>query len=99
MANLASTFWNQGRWDEAEKLEVEVMETRKEKFGPTHPDTLTIMNNLAFTWHAQGRITDAIDLLDSCVQLRRHTLGPDHPDTASSTKALNVWRVGQVSVS
>ena len=22
MANLASTFWNQGRWEEAEKLEV-----------------------------------------------------------------------------
>ncbi len=22
MANLASTFWNQGRWEEAEKLDV-----------------------------------------------------------------------------
>jgi hypothetical protein len=31
MANLASTYshW-QGRWDEAEKLEVEVMKARKE---------------------------------------------------------------------
>ncbi len=29
MANLASTYWNQGRWDEAETLEVQVMETAR----------------------------------------------------------------------
>ena len=29
MANLASTYWHQGRWGEAEKLFVEVMETSK----------------------------------------------------------------------
>ncbi|KAF2468699.1 uncharacterized protein BDR25DRAFT_52242 [Lindgomyces ingoldianus] len=29
MANLASTYRNQGRWKEAKELEVEVIETRK----------------------------------------------------------------------
>jgi hypothetical protein len=29
MANLASTYWKHRRWDEEEKLEVEVMEARK----------------------------------------------------------------------
>ena len=29
MVNLASTYWNQGRWDEAAKLEVQVMDRRK----------------------------------------------------------------------
>ena len=29
MANLALTYGNQGRWKEAEELEVEVMEMRK----------------------------------------------------------------------
>lgn len=29
IVNLALTYWNQGRWDEAEKLEVQVTETRK----------------------------------------------------------------------
>ncbi len=37
MANLASTLWNQGRWAEAETLEVQVMETRKTKLGADHP--------------------------------------------------------------
>ncbi len=49
MAKLASTFWNQGRWSEAEKLNVQVMETSKTKLGADHPDTLTSMANLAST--------------------------------------------------
>jgi hypothetical protein len=47
MGNLVSTYWNQGRWDGAEKLEVQAMETRKTKLGADHPDTLTSMANLA----------------------------------------------------
>jgi hypothetical protein len=35
--NLASTLWNQGQWEEAEQLEVQVMETRKTKLGADHP--------------------------------------------------------------
>ena len=29
MDNLAETYWNQGRWKEAEQLEVTVMETSR----------------------------------------------------------------------
>jgi Tetratricopeptide repeat len=55
MANLASTLWNQGRWEAAEELEVQVMETRKKKLGADHPSTPTSMKNLAFTWKEQGQ--------------------------------------------
>ena len=53
--NLASAFWNQGRWKEAEELEVQVMEVRKRVLGQEHPDTLTSMGNLASTFSYQGR--------------------------------------------
>ena len=33
MNNLASTYWNQGRWKEAEELNVQVRETRKRVLG------------------------------------------------------------------
>ncbi|KZL83841.1 kinesin light chain 3 [Colletotrichum incanum] len=59
MANLASTYRNQGRWEEAEKLDVQVMETRKTKLGADHPDTLTSMANLASTYRNQGRWEEA----------------------------------------
>ena len=64
MANLASTFWNQGRWKEAEELFVQVMETRKRVLGAEHPSTLTSMANLAF-----GR-KNGILLMEECFRLR-----------------------------
>ena len=42
IANLVSTYQNQGWWEEAEKLEVQVTETRKTKLGADHPDKLKI---------------------------------------------------------
>ena len=50
MANLASTFWNQRRWKEAEELFVQVIETRKRVLGAEHLDTLTSIANLASTF-------------------------------------------------
>ena len=47
MANLALTFWNKGRWTEAEKLFMQVMEKRKIAL---EPETLTSMSNLASTY-------------------------------------------------
>ena len=55
MANLASTYRCQGRWKEAEVLEVRVLEMRKAVLGQEHPDTLTGMANLASTFWNQGR--------------------------------------------
>ncbi|KAI2483738.1 TPR-12 multi-domain protein [Pyrenophora tritici-repentis] len=66
MANLASTYRNQGRWDAAEELEVQVMETRKKKLGADHPDTLGSMNNLAYTQKSLGREVEAIELMREC---------------------------------
>ena len=92
MANLASTYRNQGRWKEAEELEVQVMETSLRVLGAEHPSTLTRMNNLAFTWERQGRDTEALKLMEECVQLQTRVLGIDHPNTISSFAALIRWQ-------
>jgi hypothetical protein len=52
MANLASTYSGQGRWKEAEELEVQVMETKKRVLGVEHPSTLTSMANLGLQVNA-----------------------------------------------
>jgi hypothetical protein len=55
IANLASTYSDQGRWVEAEELEVQVMETWKRVLADKHPDTLTSIANLASTYSDQRR--------------------------------------------
>ncbi|KAF8724713.1 hypothetical protein AX14_008650 [Amanita brunnescens Koide BX004] len=78
MANLASTYWSQGRWDETEKLEVDVMNAFKAKLGPYHPDTLTSMVNLALTYKSQGRLDEAHSLLSPAVQIMQQVMGNQH---------------------
>ena len=39
MADLASTYQNQGQWKEAEELEVQVTETRKKNLVADHPES------------------------------------------------------------
>lgn len=62
MASLASTFWNQGRWTEAEQLFIQVIEIRKTVLEPKHPNMLTSMANLASTFWNQGQWTEAEQL-------------------------------------
>ena len=81
MANLASTFWNQGRWKEAEELEVQVMETRKRVLGLEHPSTLTSMAKLASTYWNQGRWKEAEELQLRDMETSSRVLGVEHPDT------------------
>jgi hypothetical protein len=55
IANLASTYRDQGRWKEAEELFVQVIEMRKRVLREEHPSTLTSMASLASTYRNQGR--------------------------------------------
>jgi hypothetical protein len=92
MNNLASTFWAQSRYEEAESLNVQVIEIKKKVLGEEHPNTLNTMSNLAHTWEAEGRFADALALRGSCAQARQRVLGPDHTYTHSSFETLDKWR-------
>jgi hypothetical protein len=48
MGNIAVTR-NQGKWIEAEQLQVQVMDMRKKLLGAEHPFTLTSMADIAFS--------------------------------------------------
>jgi TRAP-type mannitol/chloroaromatic compound transport system substrate-binding protein len=62
VANLASTYWNQGWWKEAEELQVQVMQMRKRVLGEEHPHTLSSVANLASTYRNQGWWKEAEEL-------------------------------------
>jgi hypothetical protein len=98
IGNLASTFWNQGRWEEAEQLQVQVMVMSLMKLGEDHPSTLTSMANLAFTWKSSGRDADAIHLLRDCLTKQKQKIGINHPTTLSNSKIMLEWEMEGLSM-
>ncbi|KAJ5908062.1 hypothetical protein N7495_000744 [Penicillium taxi] len=76
------------RWEEAEQLEVQVIEMSKTKLIEDHPDTLTSMANLASTYRDQGRLEEAERLEVQVMETRKTTLGEDHPSTLNSMTNL-----------
>ncbi|KAK3359535.1 hypothetical protein B0T25DRAFT_101496 [Lasiosphaeria hispida] len=87
-SSLGCVYYDEGRWDDAEKLFVQVMETRKTKLGADHPDTLTSMANLASTYRNQGRWEEAEKLFVQVMETSKTKLGADHPDTLTSMANL-----------
>ncbi|KAL1864824.1 hypothetical protein Plec18167_009618 [Paecilomyces lecythidis] len=97
MANLASIYRNQGRWAEAEGLDVQVMETSLRVLGDEHPDTLTSIANLASTFWNQGRWAEAEGLGVQVIDMKKRVLGDEHPSTLASMANLasTFWNQGQ----
>lgn len=90
-ALLAGVRRDQGRWKEAEELEVQVMEARERTLGEEHPDTLTAKANLAYTLQSTDRISEAIDLMKRCAIVSSSTLGHRHLDTLSRIQQADEW--------
>ena len=78
---IGRVFNDEGRWKEAEELNVHVMKIRKRVLGEEHPATLTIMANLASTYRDQGRWTEAKELEVQVMKIRKRVLGEEHPAT------------------
>ncbi|KAI2773039.1 hypothetical protein DTO027I6_5073 [Penicillium roqueforti] len=87
-AMLAEVYQLEGQWEEAEQLQLQVMETSKTKFGAYYPDTLASMNNLASTLQNQGRWEEAEQLQLQVTEISKTKLGADHPNTLASMNNL-----------
>ncbi|KAM3435587.1 hypothetical protein NHJ13734_005490, partial [Beauveria thailandica] len=98
LGNLALTYGRQGRWVEAERLEVQVMETSKTNLGADHLDTLVSMGNLALTYRNQGRLEEAERLDMQALEMKTTKLGADHPSTLTSMNniAATYWNQGRL---
>jgi hypothetical protein len=81
MANLAATYYRQGRYEEAEKIQFEVLALRRDVLGEKHPDTLQAMHDLAVTWNRLQRRPTALALMQECFQPQCEVLGQTHPST------------------
>ncbi|KAJ6492168.1 hypothetical protein C8R45DRAFT_928474 [Mycena sanguinolenta] len=86
--SLAITYDDLGRFDEAGKLTITVLEKRRRLLGADHLETLHAMNNLGWTYYCQGDFEKAKELQDVVLEKRRGLLGEDHPDTQLALRNL-----------
>jgi tetratricopeptide (TPR) repeat protein len=84
----AIALYIDGQYNEAEELQVQVMQTMKRVLGDEHPSTLTSISNLALTYESQGRWKEAEELQVQVIQTTKRMLGDEHPDTLTSMNNL-----------
>ena len=90
---FALVLGENGDWDSAEQLEVQVMDMTKKLLGVEHPTTLSSMGNLAVTYANQGRWNEAEELQIQVMDMTKNLLGAKHPDTLNSMVNLaNIYR-------
>ena len=78
----------QGRYEQAEPLYLQVLELTRFLLGEQHPDVATSLNHLAGLYESQGRYEQAEPLYLQALELRRSLLGEQHPHVATSLNNL-----------
>ncbi|KAK2017597.1 TPR-like protein [Colletotrichum eremochloae] len=88
LSNLVETYHSQGRYNEAEKIGIEVLALHQKALGRRNPQTIKSMVNLATTYHSQGRYNEAEKAFIEVLALCREILGKQHPGTIASMSDL-----------
>ncbi len=92
-AHMGRYYWEQGRSNDAEQLEIQVLKLQKEMLGERHPVTIRAMANLASTWWQQRRFDKAEQLNIQVLDLQKEVLGERHPNTILAMANLaSTWR-------
>ena len=86
--NLALSLKHQGKHDEAEKMQREVLAVMQRVLGAEHPNTLTAAGNLADSLMHQAKHDEAEKMECEVLAVRKRVLGAEHPDTLSATGNL-----------
>ena len=89
------TFLENGLYDAAEELQLQVLESWRRVLGAEHPDTLMAMDNLASTYSRQGRMEEAEQLLLQILESRRRVLKAEDPDILTTMDHLASTYNGQ----
>ncbi len=86
MNDLAISYDEAGRRDEALKLRELVLTLRRKVIGPEHPDTFVAMENLATSYAEAGRQQEAISLLAQVCELN-----PKNTEAALTLATFQTW--------
>ncbi|KAK4172520.1 hypothetical protein QBC36DRAFT_349483 [Triangularia setosa] len=70
MADLATAYHAQGRYEGDEKILVEALALRRDVLGKKHPNTLQPMHDIAIAWNSRQRCPEALVIMQGYFQLQ-----------------------------
>ncbi|PYH53123.1 kinesin [Aspergillus niger CBS 101883] len=85
---IAYYLWSQGRDDEAERLDLLIVEENKKEFGIEHPETLESIAGLSSTYSNQNRLAETEELNSLLVTAYTKLYGPNDIITMRSMRCL-----------
>ncbi|KAK4680131.1 hypothetical protein QC764_0041900 [Podospora pseudoanserina] len=88
LSKVGQSFYNLGKYKEAEQMHRQTLQLREKVLGKEHPDTLTSMSNLASVLVSQGKYEEADQMNRQTLQLQEKVLGKEHPNTLTSRNNL-----------
>ena len=84
MTALGMLYQKQGRYDDAEPLLVEALETKRQVLGDEHVETALSMHVLACIYRDTGRHREAQTLFEEVQGILETRLGSHHPHYAEN---------------
>ena len=78
--NLAVSLKRQGKYDEAEKMEHEVLAVQKRVLGAEHPGTLNTTHKLAVSLKLQGKHDEAEKMEREVLAMQKRVMGQLRPN-------------------
>jgi Tetratricopeptide repeat len=91
MHNLAISYSEVGRRQEALELTEKVVAARERTLGEEHPDTLDSMDCLANHYSEVGRRQETLELARRVAAVRKRALGEGHQDTLLSHGNMTIF--------
>ncbi|MBI5821220.1 MAG: tetratricopeptide repeat protein [Verrucomicrobia bacterium] len=85
---LAMRFYNEKRYEEAEKEWRAYVDDSRRILGAEHRKTLICRCNAALALQCQGKLSEAVKEFREVLAIRQRKLGPEHQDTLSTRRYL-----------
>jgi tetratricopeptide (TPR) repeat protein len=89
---IGKTYWNLGKYGEAEPYLQRALDLRREHLGLEHPHTLLAMTELASLLDHRGKYPEAERLNRQALEIWERVSGPEHPETLTVRCNLGVVR-------
>lgn len=91
MHSLAAIYQDQNQWEEAEQLQVQVIEARKTKLRENHPVKLMNVCNFACIWKLSGRNAEVMNMMRYGLVKQKRILSLNHQHALNICDAFLAW--------